>query len=162
MGEDRTWLIVHEEPLAGYTLINILRVLWDNKFRIHPKYWLRFLYAISLATFIAPMTVIQKLRFHRKIKKTEIKEDPIFIIGHYRTGTTYLMTLMAYDKTKGYVSNIEGYAATMYLAFPRFTNWIMEKSVFFLYKQLVETFKIEIRTNLNMWTELSQKVCRHE
>jgi len=129
MGKDRTWLIVKEEPLAGYTLINILRVLWDNKFRIHPKYWLRFLYAMTLATIIAPMVFIQKLRFHKKIKKTEIKEDPIFIIGHYRTGTTYLMTLMAYDKTKGYVSNIEGYATTMYLGFPRFTNWIMEKSL---------------------------------
>ena len=92
MRNDKTWLIVHEEPLAGYSLLNIFRVLWDNNFRIHPKYMLRFLYAIVLSLITAPLRIIQKIKFHSKIKNTKIKEDPIFIIGHYRTGTTYLMT----------------------------------------------------------------------
>lgn len=129
MGHDKKWLIVKEEPLAGYSLLNIFRVLLDNKFRVHPKYYLRFWYAIGLNLVTLPLRVIQKIRFHSKIKNTEIKTDPIFIIGHYRTGTTYLMTLMAYDKTKGYVSNIEGYATLFYLAFPKFTRWIIESSL---------------------------------
>ena len=129
MEKDKTWLIVHEEPLAGYSLPNIFRVLWDNKFRIHPKYILRFLYAIVLSSITAPLRIIQKIRFHGKIKKTKITEDPIFIIGHYRTGTTYLMTLMAYDKSKGYVSNIEGYTPLFHLAFPKFTRWLHESSL---------------------------------
>ena len=120
----RDWLIVQEEPLAGYSLLNVFRVLWDNKFRIHPKYILRFLYGITVSTLVAPLMLWQKIRYHRKIKKTEIKEDPIFIIGHYRTGTTYLMTLMAYDKTKGYVSNLEGYGTLVYLGAPRITRLI--------------------------------------
>ncbi len=129
MNKDKTWLIVHEEPLAGYSLLNIFRVLWDNKFRIHLKYILRFLYAIVLSTITTPLRLTQKIRFHRKIKNTKIAEDPIFIIGHYRTGTTYLMTLMAHDKSKGYVSNIEGYAPLFYLAFPKFTRWLIESSL---------------------------------
>ena len=129
MKKDKTWLIVHEEPLAGYSLPNIFRVLWNNKFRIHPKYILRFLYAIALSTITAPLRITQKVRFHSKIKSTKITEDPIFIIGHYRTGTTYLMTLMAYDKSKGYVSNIEGYTPLFYLAFPKFTKWLIESSL---------------------------------
>lgn len=129
MKKDKTWLIVHEEPLAGYSLPNIFRVLWDNKFRIHLKYILRFLYAIVLSSITAPLRIIQKIRFHGKIKNTKITEDPIFIIGHYRTGTTYLMTLMAHDKSKGYVSNIEGYTPLFYLAFPKFTRWLIESSL---------------------------------
>ena len=129
MVKDKTWLVVKEEPLAGYSLFTFLKVLWDNKFDVDLKYFLRLLYAVSLLIVLTPLRFSQKLRFHRKIKKTEIKEDPIFIIGHYRTGTTYLMTLMAYDKSKGYVSNIEGYATLFYLGFPKFTRWIIETSL---------------------------------
>ena len=125
MEKDKTWLVVHEEPLAGYSLINIAKVLWQNKFRIHIKYIPRFLYAIILSTVTLPLRLTQTLRFHNKIKNTPIKEDPIFIIGHYRTGTTYLMTLMAHDNSKGYVSNIEGYTPLFYLAFPKFTRWLI-------------------------------------
>lgn len=129
MGRDKTWLVVHEEPLAGYSLTNIFRVLWQNRFRIHVKYILRFLYAIVLSTITTPLRITQKLRFNTKIKSTKITKDPIFIIGHYRTGTTYLMTLMAHDKSKGYVSNIEGYTPLFYLAFPKFTRWLIESSL---------------------------------
>ena len=129
MSGDKTWLVVKEEPLAGYTLPTFLRVLWDNKFDVDLKYFLRFLYAVSLMVILTPLRFFQHIRFHRKIKKTKIEEDPIFIIGHYRTGTTYLMTLMAYDKSKGYVSNVEGYATQFYLGFPKFTRWIIESSL---------------------------------
>ncbi len=129
MGKDRTWLIVKEEPLGGYSFPTILQVLWDNKFDVDFKYFHRFLYAIGLAVVTSPLKTIQKLRFHRKIKKTEIKQDPIFLIGHYRTGTTYLMTLMAYDKSKGYVSNIEAYATLLYLGFPKLTKVIIDASL---------------------------------
>ncbi len=129
MGKDKTWLIVKEEPLSGYSWSTILQVLWDNKFNIDFKYFHRFLYAMGLAIVTTPLKLTQKLRFHRKIKKTEIKQDPIFLIGHYRTGTTYLMTLMAYDKSKGYVSNIEAYATLLYLAFPKMTKVIIDASL---------------------------------
>jgi hypothetical protein len=129
MSKDKTWLIVHEEPLAAYSLPNMFKVLWHNKFRIHVKYIPRFLYAIVLSIITTPLRITQKIRFHGKIKKIKIKDDPIFIIGHYRTGTTYLMTLMAHDKSKGYVSNIEGYTPLFYLAFPKFTRWLIESSL---------------------------------
>ncbi len=127
--KDKTWLIVKEEPMAGYTLTNIFRILWDNKFKVYPKYWLRFLYAFLLSIITWPLRLVEYLRFHRKIKKTEIEQDPVFVIGHYRTGTTYLMTLLAHDKSKGYVSNIEGYCPNFFLAFPKFTKWLIDASL---------------------------------
>ena len=127
--KDRTHLVVKEEPLAGMSWINILRLLWQNKFKVHPKYWLRFWYAIFLSSITAPMRAIEILFWQKKIKKTEIKQDPLFIIGHYRTGTTYLITTLAHDKSKGYVSNLEGYAPHYFLAFPKFTKALIDMSL---------------------------------
>ncbi|MGC9779949.1 MAG: sulfotransferase [Candidatus Heimdallarchaeota archaeon] len=127
--KDRTHLIVKEEPLAGMSMINIFRLLWQNKFYVHPKYWLRFWYAIALSWVTTPLRVIEILRFQRRIKKTKVEIDPLFIIGHYRTGTTYLMTLLAHDKNMGYVSNLEGYAPHFFLAFHKFTKNLIDMSL---------------------------------
>jgi omega-hydroxy-beta-dihydromenaquinone-9 sulfotransferase len=127
--KDKTWLILKEEPMAGFTLLNILRVLIDNKFKVYPKYWLRFLYAFFLSLITFPLRFIEYGRFHKKIKNTTIKKDPVFVIGHYRTGTTYLMTLLAKDKSKGYVSNMEGYCPNFFLAFPRLTKSLLDSSL---------------------------------
>jgi len=121
--------IVHEEPIAGFSMINIIRVLIQNRFKIHPKYWLRFLYAFSISMFTLPLRIIEKILFTGKIKRTKIINDPLFIIGHYRTGTTYLITLISNDKSKGYVSHVEAYAPHTFLAFPNFTKWIIDLSV---------------------------------
>ncbi|MHA1557212.1 MAG: sulfotransferase family protein [Candidatus Heimdallarchaeota archaeon] len=122
-------LVCKEEPLAGFTMSNIFRVLWQNKFRIHIKYWPRFWYAITLAWLTAPLGWIEKIRFNRKIKKTVVKTDPLFIIGHYRTGTTFLITTLAHDKSKGYVSNLEAYAPHYFLAFEKFTKGLLDFSL---------------------------------
>ena len=127
--KDRTHLIVKEEPLAGMSLRNVFHLLWQNKFVVSPKYWLRFWYAMALSSVTLPLRIVERIRFNRKIKKTEVKQDPIFIIGHYRTGTTYLMTLMAHDKTKGYVSNLEGYAPHFFLAFHKLTKKLIDMSL---------------------------------
>jgi len=127
--KDRTHLVVKEEPLGGMTLLNIWRLLWQNKFRVHPKYWLRFTYAYLLCAVTWPMRFIEWLTKTRKIKKTEIKTDPLFVIGHYRTGTTYLMTLLAKDKTKGYVSNLESYAPHFFLTFEKITKKLIDMSL---------------------------------
>jgi hypothetical protein len=121
--------IVAEEPMAGYTWTNICRLLWQNKFRIHPKYYLRFLYAIAVSTLFLPLRIWEVLTFGRKIKNTVPKHDPVFILGYYRSGTTYLITLFSKDPSKGYISNIEAYLPTTFLGSPRITRWMISASL---------------------------------
>ena len=45
---------------------------------------------------------LQRLIYGRRIAATEIKEPPIFIIGHWRSGTTYLHELMVCDERFAY------------------------------------------------------------
>ncbi|HEY6977200.1 MAG TPA: sulfotransferase [Chitinophagaceae bacterium] len=63
-------------------------------------YYLKFLFAL-------PGTFLQFLFYARQIKKTAISKDPVFILGHYRSGTTYLQKLMISDKRFGYLSNYD-------------------------------------------------------
>jgi hypothetical protein len=51
-----------------------------------------------------PCSCLQHLLYDRKINKTNIAKDPVFIIGHYRSGTTYLHKLMAADEQFGFIS----------------------------------------------------------
>jgi omega-hydroxy-beta-dihydromenaquinone-9 sulfotransferase len=121
--------IVTEEPMAGYTLTNIIRLLWQNKFRIHPKYFLRFLYGIVVSLLLWPMRMWEVLTKSRTIKNAVSEHDPVFIIGYYRSGTTYLITLFSKDPNRGYISNVEGYLPAIFLGAPRFTHWLVSASL---------------------------------
>jgi hypothetical protein len=53
----------------------------------------------------------------------------VFIIGYYRSGTTYLITLFSKDPSKGYISNIEAYLPATFLGAPRITRWMISISL---------------------------------
>ena len=129
MAKKTDWLVVSEEIMAGYSLTNFFRVLWMGRFKIHPKYWLRLLYAFGLSLFTVPMRIFQKQKLRKVLKGRKIKTDPLFIIGNYRTGTTYLITTLSKDKSKGYVSNLIGYAFSFFLAIPKLTRKIIDASL---------------------------------
>ena len=40
---------------------------------------------------------VQSLRYGRQVRRVDVPDDPIFIIGHWRTGTTMLHELLALD-----------------------------------------------------------------
>jgi hypothetical protein len=67
-------------------------------FRIHPIRW-PMAFLISLITpFNTVMGLMQNLAYGRRIAATEIKDPPVFIIGHWRSGTTYLHELLSLDE----------------------------------------------------------------
>jgi omega-hydroxy-beta-dihydromenaquinone-9 sulfotransferase len=56
-------------------------------------------FLIGLITpFNSVMGTVQRLRCGKAIDSTEIKQPPVFIIGHWRSGTTYLHELMDLDE----------------------------------------------------------------
>jgi hypothetical protein len=67
-------------------------------FRIHPIRWpMAFLISV-ITPFNSFMGAVQRGWYGRRIDATEIKEPPVFIIGHWRSGTTYLHELMHLDE----------------------------------------------------------------
>ncbi|MCK5159929.1 MAG: sulfotransferase [Candidatus Heimdallarchaeota archaeon] len=66
------------------------------------RYWPRaFLITFSVFFFL-PFRLFEKLFSTRKIKKVKFNEPPIFILGHWRNGTTHLHNLMTQDERFAY------------------------------------------------------------
>jgi hypothetical protein len=51
---------------------------------------------------LSPLRAYQRLRFGPRIERTEVPKDPIFIIGHWRSGTTFLEELLSQDARFGF------------------------------------------------------------
>ena len=110
----------------GASLKVWLKLLWQNRFNISWKFIPKVL-AISLVTALfTPLTIFEHFKFNRKIRETKIKHPPIFIIGHWRTGTTHLQNLLLIDKKYGYLDLEEATFPHLMLGSSKFVTTIMK------------------------------------
>jgi hypothetical protein len=92
--------------MLGSSLRNWLKLLGNNK-RIDRPYFLRAL-SISLGSLCtAPLRIYGRSRYSDLVNTTTIDLPPIFILGHWRTGTSHLHNLMSLDKNIGYATNFQ-------------------------------------------------------
>lgn len=99
----------------GMRTTDWLRLLARNRFRIHPIR-LGLTFTVTSVTLInSTLSVFQKLLYNRKVAQTEITEAPIFIIGHWRSGTTYLHELLVRDERFAFPTTYECYAPHHFL-----------------------------------------------
>jgi len=103
---NKDFLKIDEQPLSGTFFVNWIKILIDNKFRIYWKYIPKALYVTLMILIMTPFRISEKNNFN-KIKKKVKLDSPIFIIGHWRSGTTFLHYLMGQDKNLAYVSTFE-------------------------------------------------------
>ena len=82
---------------AGITLKHLFRLLHRNKISFHPKYLLRLFFLFQSACWSSLFALIDKKRFSKSLETIGVIPAPIFIIGHWRTGTTLLHKLMSLD-----------------------------------------------------------------
>ena len=59
---------------------------------------------IMLAILSLPFQLLENIIFSGKIRNQKINPSPVFIIGHWRSGTTFLHQLLSNDKQFGYVN----------------------------------------------------------
>jgi hypothetical protein len=82
--------------LAGITAGDWFKLLRENRFGVDPAYWHRAAF-ITLASGMNSYFRRKEDRlFHKKAAETAI-QPPIFILGHWRSGTTHLHNLLARD-----------------------------------------------------------------
>ena len=94
-------------PSLGSPLKNWLKLISSNGFFIKLKYYPR-LYLILIVSIVGiPFRIFEHWKFQKKIDSTNIKNPPIFILGHWRSGTTYLHNLLTQDPQFGYISMLE-------------------------------------------------------
>jgi hypothetical protein len=57
----------------------------------------------------APLALAESVAFGRKLRQTSV-QPPIFIVGHWRSGTTHLHNLLCQDPTFGYLTMYQAMA----------------------------------------------------
>lgn len=72
-----------------------------------------------------PFRVYEKIKYSRKIENHELKEDPIFIIGHWRSGTSFLQYLMGQDPQFGYMNKFQVVLPDVFLSSESFLKSIV-------------------------------------
>ncbi|HVQ00359.1 MAG TPA: sulfotransferase [Candidatus Thermoplasmatota archaeon] len=122
-------LQVTREPLAGTSLSNLIRLLLENKCDIDVRYLPRLLYAMTVSGLATPLRIEEHLRFDTAIKNTKIEHHPVFILGHWRSGTTYLHNLLSLDATRGYVTTMHALIPEVFLGSERLVNSIVRHSL---------------------------------
>jgi hypothetical protein len=112
----------------GCTFFAWMRMLVHNRFAVNWRYWYIAIIITVLSAFHSILRLIQQLVYGRRIAATEIAEQPIFIIGHWRTGTTYLHELLVLDKRHTFPNTYECFEPNHFLL----TEWVMTHWMSFL------------------------------
>lgn len=110
---DRFW---YPRIWDGMTVSAFCRAVARHRFAIGPT---RVVMAGICAgvglTFNSPLGALQELFYGGKVRRTKIEHDPIFIVGHWRSGTTLLHELMILDQRHAYPSTYACFAPSHYL-----------------------------------------------
>ncbi len=106
-------------------------LLAKNGFRISPSR-LHIALGVSIFTpFNDILGALQAIFFGRKIRDAKPAEDPVFILGHWRSGTTLLHELLVVDERFASPSTYQCFAASHFLvsewAMTRFGNFLIPK-----------------------------------
>lgn len=88
--------------LSTCRLDNWVRLLCENKFKISKEKIPQLLYMLGTGLVLTPFTLLESLICAVPVRKHKMKKDPVFVIGHWRSGTTYLQNLLSKDKQFGW------------------------------------------------------------
>jgi hypothetical protein len=109
---DKPWFlrIWDGMPATGW-----FSLLLRNRMQITPRRWGMAL-IISIISFInLALALLQRIVYGRRIARTELQGDPIFVIGHWRSGTTLLHELMVLDQQFAFPNTYDCFASSHFL-----------------------------------------------
>ncbi len=91
------------------------RLLRENRFQIHLSRYPMTVMVGGCAVMNSVLSGVQFLTHGRKIAAANIERPPIFIVGHWRSGTTLMHELMAMDSRFAFPSNFDAFIPNHFL-----------------------------------------------
>ncbi len=105
-----------------------IKILYRNNFSIHPFFIPKALFISSAILLSTPLRWFEKIKFKKKILQTEIK-NPVFIIGHPRSGTTFLHYLISKDPAFGFCATYQAMIPHIFFTASGFFNSVISKAL---------------------------------
>lgn len=91
---------------AGVAFRDWWRMLRENRFAIHPRYWLRA-WVITHYSLLNSIAARREQRQFGAVLEKQVVPPPLFILGHWRSGTTHLHNLLSQDDRFAFPSLFE-------------------------------------------------------
>ncbi len=111
----RNYFSFFSHPAHGSGLKAWMKTLSNNNFAFDAWYFPKVLF-ISISILLStPFRVFEKMWYRKAIAKVKIKE-PIFILGHPRSGTTFLHYLMSKDPSFSFCSTYQAMIPHLFLS----------------------------------------------
>lgn len=115
--------------LMGIRFTTIMKLVFRNGLGIRPVYLLRFLVMIPTSLLVEIFILVERLKYGRAIRETAIAGPPVFIIGHWRSGTTLLHQLVHLDSRFTTPSLIQTVTPEHFLFSTKYWLPIMERTM---------------------------------
>ena len=104
-------------PLTSSSLPNLAGL--TAEYGCGPQYFPRLLYLGMMATLRSPLAWFESAKYENAIRNQSIDPAPLFIVGHWRSGTTYLQNLLSEDSQFGRVTLLQAAMPRDFLIFPK-------------------------------------------
>ena len=110
-------------PIVGYSLNVVVYLI--KHYRISLRYALRLMVALVINLVNAPFRWYEKVFINPQFDgESRPDEETIFIIGHWRSGTTHLHNILCKDPQMAYISTFQSvFPETL---FTRLGRWLFE------------------------------------
>lgn len=109
----------------GMTATAWFRLLWRNRFAVAPSRLGIVAVATTMSLFNSLLAFAQWALFSRRIKRMVLRDDPIFVLGHWRSGTTLLHELLALDPDHHVASTYACLAPEHFLVSEKLLGWCL-------------------------------------
>lgn len=85
-----------------FTLNALTRMLTDHRFALDPFGYGKLAPVVANSLVHSAFTALERLLYARKVAATELAAPPVFVLGHWRSGTTFLHNVLSQDPSFTY------------------------------------------------------------
>ncbi|MEC7564052.1 MAG: sulfotransferase [Planctomycetota bacterium] len=115
----------------GLRFGDYVKLLARNRFAIHPARWFPAFTISYFSVLNSLMAQLQKILYRSKINAHPLSEPPLFIVGHWRSGTTFLHDLISLDQQFTFPSTLQCFLPNQCLItgkiFRKFDKYLIPK-----------------------------------
>ncbi len=100
---------------SGITAGAWWRILARNRFAVSPSRIGMAAILVLISGLNSLLWLMQTIFLGRRIARTQLVEDPVFVLGHWRSGTTLLHELLAADPRHAFANTYASFAPNHFL-----------------------------------------------
>lgn len=111
--------------LFGSRWANFIRIIRNHQ--VDKAYRKKYYLTKALCRLLSVTHPIEEYNYHKKAEPSTIYEHPVFILGHWRSGTTYVHNVLAQDKHFGYTTTYQTVLPNAVVWGQPFYKWIIRQ-----------------------------------